>query len=50
MGWVWWRWVDGMEKFMLKLTSASLRVEVEARADLGKKVCLQNKLFDTITS
>ena len=30
-------WVGGVEKLILKLTSASTGVEVEARAELGKK-------------
>ena len=33
-GWV--GWVCGVEKLMLKLTSASTKVEVKARAELGK--------------
>ena len=30
-------WVGGVEKLILKLTSASTGVGVEARAELGKK-------------
>ena len=30
-------WMGGVEKLILKLTSASTKVGVEARAELGKK-------------
>ena len=35
--------VGGVEKLILKLTSASTGVEVEARAELGKKKSKQNR-------
>ena len=38
----WVGWVGGVEKLILKLTSASTKVGVEAKAELGKKIKNEN--------